>query len=236
MIDSWWAPRTATPGKNVRFTIGEVILMRFYISDLHFGHARLNTEMDKRGFESGEEMNRYMIHQWNSRVRHGDEVIILGDLCMYKGAEDAEAIIRQLKGKKYLVVGNHDYYLDSKSFDRSLFKWIGPYLELNDDRRKVVLSHYPVFCYDGQYRRNGDGVPKTYMLYGHVHNTFDEVLVNDFIMRTRECRRETRENGELQNIPCQMINCFCMFSDYVPLTLDEWIWLDANRRKRMERL
>ena len=27
-----------------------------------------------------------------------------------------------------------------------------------------------------------------------------------------------------------MINCFCMYSDYTPLTLDEWIELDAKRR------
>jgi hypothetical protein len=30
-----------------------------------------------------------------------------------------------------------------------------------------------------------------------------------------------------------MINCFCMYSDYVPLTLDEWIALDEKRRKEM---
>ena len=168
--------------------------MRYYIADLHFGHAKLNIAMDQRGFASGEEMDRYMIEKWNSRVRHGDEVVILGDFCMTKKADEAEKIIRQLKGKKYLVVGNHDRYLNDKTFDRSLFKWIEPYHELNDDRRKIVLSHYPVFCYDGQYRRNGNGVPKTYMLYGHVHNTYDEVLVNDFIMQTRACRRTVRES------------------------------------------
>jgi len=27
-----------------------------------------------------------------------------------------------------------------------------------------------------------------------------------------------------------MINCFCMFSDYTPLTLDEWIKTDEKRR------
>ena len=31
-----------------------------------------------------------------------------------------------------------------------------------------------------------------------------------------------------------MINCFCMFSDYVPLTLDEWIQVDRERREKME--
>ena len=209
--------------------------MRYYISDLHFGHAKLNTEMDHRGFASAEEMNQRMINQWNSRVRHGDEVVILGDFCMSKKAGEAEEILRQLKGRKYMIIGNHDYYLNDQDFDRSLFKWIESYKELNDNRRKIILSHYPIFCYNGQYRRNGEGIPKTYMLYGHVHNTFDEILVNEFIQRTRACRREVRGSDEQQNIPCQMINCFCMFSDYVPLTLDEWILLDAKRRSELSK-
>lgn len=32
-----------------------------------------------------------------------------------------------------------------------------------------------------------------------------------------------------------MINCFCMFSDYVPLTLDEWIEVDRKRRAVIKR-
>ena len=33
-----------------------------------------------------------------------------------------------------------------------------------------------------------------------------------------------------RHIPCNMINCFCMYSDYTPLTLDEWIACDERRR------
>lgn len=35
--------------------------------------------MDKRGFESVQAMNEYMIEKWNQKVRHNDEVVILGD-------------------------------------------------------------------------------------------------------------------------------------------------------------
>jgi hypothetical protein len=75
------------------------------------------------------------------------------------------------------------------------------------------------------------------MLYGHVHNTFDEYLVNEFINRTRDRKRilSTGDSTELINIPCQMINCFCMFSDYVPLTLDEWIEVDKTRREQLKK-
>ena len=70
--------------------------------------------------------------------------------------------------------------------------------------------------------------PKTYMLYGHVHDTTDEQLMRRFIKETRLTQRTDKE-GRSYHIPCQMINCFCMYSDYVPLTLDEWI---ENDRKR----
>ena len=34
--------------------------MNYYISDLHFGHARLNEKIDCRGFESTEQMDPIM--------------------------------------------------------------------------------------------------------------------------------------------------------------------------------
>lgn len=206
--------------------------MRYYIADLHFNHGNMNKNMDKRGFESAEAMNEYMIKQWNSKVKTGDEVVVLGDFCFGSG-EVANKILARLRGKKYLIVGNHDRFLKDKEFEPERFKWIEHYKELNDDNRKVILSHYPIFCYNGQYRKDVGDNPLVYMLYGHVHNTFDEYLLNDFIQRTRDYKRFERDK-EYHNIPCNMINCFCQFSDYVPLSLDEWIALDKNRRRNMD--
>ena len=140
-------------------------------------------------------------------------------------------VLRQLSGKKMLVEGNHEKYLKDKSFDRSLFEWVKSYAELHDNNRKIILSHYPVFCYNGQYRLAASGNPRTYMLYGHVHDTMDERLVMRFQKETRETVREVFGAEEKQAIPCNMINCFCMYSDYTPLTLDEWI---SVQRKREE--
>lgn len=205
--------------------------MRYYISDLHFYHENLNTKMDCRGFSSAEEMNAYMIRQWNSRVRSCDEVVILGDLSMGHGPQTNE-VLRQLRGKIYLIEGNHDRYLKDKNFDASRLKWVKPYAEMGDHKRKVVLCHYPVFCYNGQYKLDEQGNPKTYMLYGHVHDTYDEVLLQQFQQITRASKRKMMNSEEVASIPCNMINCFCMYSDYVPLTLDEWI---ENEKKRREK-
>ena len=35
----------------------------------------------------------------------------------------------------------------------------------------------------------------------------------------------------MNGVPCQMINCFCMYSDYTPLTLEEWVECAQRRRK-----
>jgi hypothetical protein len=41
----------------------------------------------------------------------------------------------------------------------------------------------------------------------------------------------TRRDGTPYKLPCQMINCFCMYSDYTPLSLDEWIEVDRKRQQ-----
>ena len=206
--------------------------MRFYIADCHFYHEALNIKMDKRGFSTAEEMNQYMIQRWNEKVRTCDETVILGDFS-FGDAMQTNALLQQLNGKKYLIEGNHDRYLQYRRFDKSLFEWIRPYEELNDNGRKVVLSHYPVMCYNGQYRTNEKGEAKTYMLYGHVHNTRDELLMDRFIRITRQAPYHDFSGLE-KTMPCNMINCFCVFSNYAPLSLDEWIENDKIRRAALE--
>lgn len=207
--------------------------MRYYISDLHFYHDDLNTRMDCRGFENVQAMNEHMIQMWNQKVKPGDEVVILGDFSL-GGAKQTNEILHQLNGTLYLIEGNHDRYVSSNSFDKKRFVWIRPYAEMRDDKRKVILSHYPIFCYNDQYRLSENGSPFAYMLYGHVHNTYDEWLVHNFQKQTRSHTREVYGREQPMAIPCHMINCFCMFSRYEPLSLDEWIALDNGRREELD--
>ena len=202
--------------------------MRYYIADCHFFHGALNQKMDRRGFESMEAMNQYMIGQWNRKVCRNDEVVILGDLS-WGTAEETNRLLEQLHGKLYLIQGNHDRFLKDTAFCRERFQWIQPYAELHDNKRKVVLCHYPVMCYNGQYRLDKEGNPKVYMLYGHVHDTHDQRLMEQFQRITAQTEVEAAD-GAVRKIPCHMINCFCMYSDYMPLSLDEWIGLDEQRR------
>lgn len=204
--------------------------MRYYIADCHFFHAVLNVAMDKRGFDTVEEMNEVMIERWNQKVRKNDEVVILGDFSWGKG-EQTNEVLRRLNGKLFLIQGNHDRFLKDKNFNLDRFEWVKQYAELSDEGRKVILSHYPMPFYNYQYRLDDDGRPKSYMLYGHVHDTPDEQLMQKIQKLIEETEVDAVGGGK-RTIPCHMINCFCGYSNYEPLTLDEWILNDRNRKKQ----
>ena len=209
--------------------------MRYYIADCHFYHEKLIERMDKRGFSSVEEMNQYMIDKWNSKVNRNDEVVVLGDFSWGKVEETSE-LLSKLKGTLYMIRGNHDHFLDNPEFDKSRFVWVKDYAEIHDNKIKVVLCHYPVMCYNGQYQLDKKGNPRTYMLYGHVHDTYDQRLLEQFQEITRNTVRPTLapDGGQQEmSIPCNMINCFCMYSDYEPLSLDEWIRCQEKRLKKL---
>lgn len=207
--------------------------MRYYIADCHFYHRNLLTHLDNRPFSSVDEMNAYMIEKWNSKVRTNDEVVVLGDLSFGNG-EETNKVLAELNGRIYLIKGNHDdKFLSDRNFNQKRLEWVKDYEELNDNKRKVILMHYPVFCYNGQNKLDSDGRAKAYMLFGHVHNSSDQILVDSFITETKKSRRVMAHGTVETNIPCQMINCFTMYSDYTPLTLDEWIESDRERRRKL---
>ena len=185
--------------------------MNYYISDHHFGHVRMNSDIDCRGFADVEAMDEYMI--------------------AFTDVEQVNQLLGRLAGKKTLLIGNHDRYLEDPAFDKELFTRITPYLELWDNGKKVVLSHYPIMFYNEQYLLDQDGKPRTFMLYGHVHNGPDEQVIMEYLEQVKDRKKKNRKTGEPEPASCQMINCFCMFSDYVPLTLEEWIRTDRARRE-----
>lgn len=207
--------------------------MKLYISDLHFYHENA-IKMDDRNFSDIQQMNQYMIKQWNSTVKGGDIVVVLGDLFWTKEPDEVNYVLNRLSGKICLIEGNHDNrWLKKSGINLNRFEWIKSYAEFQDGERNVIASHYPIFCYNHQYLTNEDGTPRTYMLYGHIHNTHDEQLVNQFQKITRETIVKNNKDSIERHIPCNMINCFCKFSDYKPLSLDEWIELDAKRRENL---
>ena len=70
------------------------------------------------------------------------------------------------------------------------------YEELHDQKRKVILSHYPLLCYNGQYRFDKAEKPCTYMLYGHVHDTFDQRLIEQIPGFHPQCNTDRAGEGK----------------------------------------
>ena len=207
--------------------------MKLYISDLHFYEEKLISNLDNRNFPDVRAMNRYMTDSWNSKVKGGDQVIVLGDFLNTTNPEDVNSILNRLYGKICLIEGNHDcIWLKKEGINLNRFEWIKPYAEFDDHGYNVIACHYPTFCYNHQHVRKPDGSHRTYMLYGHVHNSPDELLVNQFQNITRQTTVTNAQNVT-GPIPCPMINCFCLFSDYKPLTLEEWIKVDERRRSKI---
>lgn len=173
----------------------------FYISDTHFGHAHI-IRYDNRPFMNATEMEEVIIERWNEVVSDKDTVYILGDFSWYK-EEQTLGILNRLSGKKVLVKGNHDRI--SPKVAKKFVK-VCDYLEIKDNGRKVVMSHYPMPFWNGQFR---DSVH----LYGHVHNSH----------QWNVCESLCRELRQLQDIPMRMYNVGCMMEwiNYTPCTLDE---------------
>lgn len=116
--------------------------------------------MCNRPFCSVEEMNEAMIAAWNNRVTGNDTVFILGDLFFH--CPDPEPILKRLKGKKHLIIGNHDATWMNKVDTRQYFVSVNHYLEISDGERGLTLMHYPLLTWKHKLR--------TYMIHGHIHN------------------------------------------------------------------
>lgn len=138
--------------------------MIYFTADLHFYHENIINHTN-RPFPNVEKMNRTLIENWNHTVCANDDVYILGDVTM-KGAEYATKALSQLKGRKYLIKGNHDKFAQSKQFDKNLFEWINDYYELTYNNNRFILFHYPIEEWNGYFRG-------TFHLHGHQHNHED---------------------------------------------------------------
>jgi calcineurin-like phosphoesterase family protein len=154
----------------------------WFTSDTHFTHERV-VSYDKRPFRDAAHMDRVLIDNWNDRVDDDDEVWHLGDFSNESGMEQALGYLRQLKGHKRLITGNHDKCWPGKifgwKFQRAYldagFEVVLPWAQIRIGSVKVNLSHFPymgdhlVNDRDVEWRLPVQAKP---ILHGHVHTKF----------------------------------------------------------------
>lgn len=154
----------------------------FVTSDNHFLHTNIikhcNRPLDH---------NKLMFTNWNSIVSDEDYVIVAGDFsagvgAVENGVEKLKKIAKGLKGKKYLIRGNHDHFDDDFYINELGFIAVMDYMSIKGH----FICHYPLII--TQYTKE---VPKILnliekfkesncekVLCGHSHSSRLEFLPN----------------------------------------------------------
>lgn len=220
----------------------------WFTSDLHFGHTSILYFHPKRRVEVGitlEELqedralaiakhDEWLINLWNSTVKREDTVYFLGDFS-FANKENTEKILQKLKGKKHLILGNHDKslnglerYFESVSqikeakFSNNQFKFIDP-----KETFCIEMCHYPLLTWN----RRPHG---TVMVHGHAHG-----MADDLNRVSKELRVDVGFDGTLANHSFveleTLYNYFCEIRDAAGCeTFQEYNeWLMKEQKVRL---
>ena len=128
----------------------------FFIADTHFGHNEI-IKYENRPFSDIDEMDRILISNWNNTVSDSDTVFMLGDFSAYP-KDKSQEICRCLKGRKFLVMGNHD--TQSENYYHEIgFESVSRYPIIIENF--WILSHEPLYINKNMPYAN---------IFGHVHS------------------------------------------------------------------
>lgn len=137
--------------------------MNWLTADSHFGHTNI-IKYCNRPFDSAQEMDRYMIEQWRTRVQPQDHVFHLGDI----GAPHPgylHRILQQLPGRIHFIRGNHDNGRIMRVVEPRCV-WVKDiwHSSLQADGKKVnlTLCHYPMKSWSKSFHG-------AVHFFGHVH-------------------------------------------------------------------
>lgn len=140
--------------------------MRFWTSDLHFGHENIIAYAN-RPFGDVVDMEEKLIENWNCMVSSSDEVWIVGDFAMGQLSETLP-VVKRLNGRKVLIPGNHDRcWVGAGASNHK--KWGAMYdalFDIIDDFPKVTTTqlgpytvqvcHFPRVELGSSLERHGD--------------------------------------------------------------------------------
>jgi calcineurin-like phosphoesterase family protein len=122
----------------------------FVIADTHFFHDNI-IKYCGRPFRGGEEMNEFLLDEWNRVVSPEDLVIHCGDVALGQ-TELIIELCNKLNGTKILVEGNHDRR-------KSVTVWKQAGFELVKTKPWIVgqfvFSHEPVVVPDWGFNYHG---------------------------------------------------------------------------------
>lgn len=124
----------------------------FMTGDEHLFHDNIRRYCG-RPFQSVQEMNETIIGNHNSVVRDGDTVIHVGDY-IFGTREQAEEIIKRLRGKHIFLRGNHDKWLEPRKYPDMM--------EFNIEGQHIVACHYAMRVWNRSHFNS-------FQIFGHSH-------------------------------------------------------------------
>lgn len=128
--------------------------MTWFTADLHFDHAGILAFHRRAG--TLDDMNERLVANWNAVVGVRDEVWVLGDFAWK--ASSAGTWFHALRGRKHLIVGNHD----SNAVQRLPWTAVHQLREWRQKPHKAVLCHFPLLTWNRAHHG-------AWMLHGHSH-------------------------------------------------------------------
>lgn len=152
----------------------------WFVSDLHFGHKNIMKHCPKRleicgatGIDDIDTHDKWLTQLWNNTVKKNDTVYILGDFS-FKSSEDTKKLLGKLKGKKFLILGNHDkssqnlneYFEQITQIKEFVFKCSN--YPCIDGNFNVCMCHFPMLDWPCKQQ---DSV----MVHGHCHGRIDSI-------------------------------------------------------------
>ena len=147
------------------------VCRKFFTSDLqlHIGHKRITEFTDRKLVTTAEDHDNWVVDLWNSQVKPGDIVYILGDVSFARFDKTCEAL-KKMQGQKHIIKGNHDRAddLDRLKAANIIQNW-HDYKEIKvggkEDNLTACLFHFPITAWHRQHYGS-------FMLHGHCHGSF----------------------------------------------------------------
>lgn len=130
----------------------------YFTSDTHFGHRSIIHHC-MRPWADVDAMDAALIETWNATVPDDGYVFHLGDVS-FRSRERTREILAQLKGRKFLVRGNHDESMIG--LHRVFFEDVRDLYETKIAGRNVVMCHYPLESWRSMHHG-------AVHLHGHCH-------------------------------------------------------------------
>jgi calcineurin-like phosphoesterase family protein len=165
-------------------------------SDLHLWHTNI-IQYCNRPFVTIEEMNETLLTAWRRTVKEKDTIFNLGDFCLGQSKDAISKLVKNLPGKKIIILGNHDRGHSLQWWRDIGFSEVYPYPIIY--HKWVILSHEEVFLNDNYpyinihgHHHNKQFVSSNYINVSVEHTQYKPVSLDEII--------EAHSNIEIANL------------------------------------